>query len=327
MWSSVIEKIEQGQRFVISSHLNPDCDALGSELALAHHLIALGKEVAILNADAVPSTYQFLDPTNLISTFSSRKHAAVLTRTDTIIVVDVSGGWERLGRVGRALSHIKAATTLCIDHHPNGDPFTDISVVEPGVSATGELIFDLIVAMGGKITPEIAQSLYAAIITDSGSFRFSNTTPKTHLITAQLIEGGANPTRIYELLYEQLPLSRVKLKGYVLQNIQMAGNGQIACIALTLEDLKTFDVASSELDGFSGLPQQINGVRVSIFLVELPRGRVKISLRSNGSVAVNKLAALFGGGGHVPAAGAIAQGAIEVIAQKLIAATEALLEA
>lgn len=326
MWASIITQLCQNNRFIISSHLNPDCDALGSELALAYHLRSLGKDVTILNTDAVPEMYQFLDPQHLIHTFSEKKHAPVLARAEAVIVVDVSGGWQRLGRVGAALAQLKVVS-LCIDHHPNGDPFCQISLVEPGVSATGELIFHLINAMGGTITAPIAKALYAAILTDSGSFRFSNTGPNTHRIIARLLESGVNPAEIYSRLYEQLPLSRVQLKGYVLQNIQLAGQGQIAWVSLSLETLQTFGVASSELDGFSGMPMQIAGVRMAVFLVELPRERVKISLRSDGSVPVNRLAALFDGGGHLPAAGAIVAGSLADITALILAEAEKILGA
>lgn len=326
MWASIITQFCQNDRFIISSHLNPDCDALGSELALAYHLRSLGKDVTILNADAVPEVYQFLDPQHLIHTFSEKRHASVLARADVIIVVDVSGGWQRLGRVGTMLAQLKAVS-ICIDHHPNGDPFTRISLVDPGVSATGELIFNLITAMGGTVTPLMAEALYAAILTDSGSFRFSNTGSATHRIIARLLECGANPSQIYNRLYEQLPLSRVQLKGYVLQNIQLAAKGQIAWVSLSLELLQTFGVASSELDGFSSMPMQIAGVKVAIFLVELPRERIKISLRSDGSVPVNRLAALFDGGGHLPAAGAIVSGSMADITARALAEAEKMLSA
>jgi len=318
MWTQIINQLIENQRFVISSHLNPDCDALGSELGLAHHLINIGKDVSILNSDATPSTYYFLDPYNLIHCFSEKKHAHLVAQADVIIVVDASGGWQRLGRVGDTLSTVNAVS-ICIDHHPNGEPFTDLSHVDPSAAATGELIFKLIKAMDGEITQSIAEALYTAIVTDTGNFRFSSTSSRTHTIAAQLLAAGANPTRIYTLLYEQHPLSNVHLKGHVLSNIQLTGNGKIAYVGLSLETLKKYNVASSDLDGFSSLAQQIKGVTVAIFLVELPRNRVKISLRSDGTVPVNEVAARFGGGGHIPAAGAITQGTVGAVMAQVIA--------
>ncbi len=322
MWTPIITELNKRQHIIISSHINPDCDALGSELALAYHLKALGKDVSILNSDPVPSTYQFLDPDNLIQLYAVHKHAATLAQADAIIVVDASG-WQRLGKAGNDLSKTKA-TIICIDHHPDGRPFANFSYVDANIVATGELIFNLITAMEGKITPLMAQALYAAISTDSGNFRFPKTSPHTHRIIAKLLEAGAEPARVFKLLYEQQSPELVRLEGAVLQNIQLAADGQIATVGISLDTLQKYHIQTSALDGFSNLPQKVAGVKVAIFLVEQANNRVKVSFRSDGSVAVNTLAARFGGGGHVPAAGATITGSLEDVTQQVIKAAEAL---
>ncbi|HEY84624.1 MAG TPA: bifunctional oligoribonuclease/PAP phosphatase NrnA [Chloroflexi bacterium] len=324
MWTPIITELNKRQHIIISSHINPDCDALGSELALAYHLKAMGKDVSILNSDPVPPTYQFLDPDNLIQLYAAHKHAAALAQADAIIVVDASV-WQRLGKAGNDLSKIKA-TIICIDHHPDGQPFADFSYVDSDVVATGELIFDLITAMGGEITPLMAQALYAAISTDSGNFRFPKTSPRTHRIIAELLEAGAEPAKVFKLLYEQQSPELVHLEGEVLQNIQLAAEGQLATVGIGLDTLQKYHIQTSVLDGFSNLPQKIAGVKVAIFLVEQADNRVKVSFRSDGSVAVNTLAAHFGGGGHVPAAGATITGALEDVTRQVIKAAEELVE-
>jgi len=324
MWTPIITELSKRQRFIISSHINPDCDALGSELALAYHLLALGKDVAILNSDPTPSTYRFLDPDSLIQNYTEQKHASTLSQADAIIVIDASG-WRRLGAVGEALSKIEA-TIICLDHHPDGEPFADLSYVDSDVIATGELIFDLITAMSGEITPLMAQALYAAISTDSGNFRFPKTSPRTHQIIAKLLEYGAEPARVYKLLYEQQPQAQVQLKGEVLQSIQLTAKGQIAYVGLSADMLQSYHIQASDLDGFTNLPQQIAGVQVAIFLIELPDDRVKVSFRSDGSVAVNTLAARFGGGGHVPAAGATIKGTLKDVTKQVVASAEKLMQ-
>jgi len=324
MWTEIIDAISAHQHFIISAHTNPDCDALGSELGLAHHLLQMGKTVTILNSDPMPPTYAFIDPDGLVQTFSSNTHQNIIRQADAIIVVDASGGWTRLGRVGDALAAAHKPS-LCIDHHPNSVKYTDVAVVDPTAAATGELIVELVEAMGGKISPKMAVALYTAIVTDTGNFRFSSTDARTHRITAKLLEAGAKPAEIYNLLYEQNSPGRVKLEGYTLQNIELTHGGRTAYSILTLEVLERFGVASSDLDSFSGLSQKIKGVDVSVFLVELPRRRVKISLRSNGSVPVNQVAAKFGGGGHVPAAGATADGTIESVLANVLTEVEKLL--
>jgi len=317
MWAPIIKILTEKQRFIITSHLNPDCDAFGSELALAYHLMASGKEVAILNSDPARPDYQFLDPDQLLQHFSAGAHTGLILQAEVIIVLDASGGWGRLGAVGEACSRTQAIS-ICIDHHPQPLTFTDLAVVDSDAMAAGELIFDLITTMQGQITPVMAQALYAAILTDSGSFRFPKTSPRTHRIAAQLLASGAEPDKIYHLLYEQQPLARVQLKGYVLQNIRLAAAGRVAYSSLSAETLARYQTDPSDLDTFSNLAQQIAGVKVVIFAVELPDGRVKLSFRSDGSALVNGLAAEFGGGGHRAAAGAIIAGPLQTVVEQVV---------
>ena len=323
MWSQIIKIIESHQRFVISSHVNPDCDALGSELALACHLLHIGKTVSILNTDPVMPDYQFLDPDGLIQQFTD-DHFPLIADAEVIIVVDTSGGWRRLGQIGDALAACEAIS-ICIDHHPTERTFTDISLVDSQVIAAGELIFDLITRIDGQLTPLMAQALYAAIATDSGNFRFPKTSPRTHRIIARLIERGANPSRIYDLLYQQQPLSKVQLKGYVLNNMNLTSDGRIAYIGLDAETLTRYNTNPRDLHTFSNLAQEIKGVKVSIFAVEPAEGQVKLSFRSDGSVPVNGVAAEFGGGGHLPAAGATVPGRLTSVLEQAVKKVSQLL--
>lgn len=321
MWTPIIDLINSHHHFIISSHINPDCDALGSELALGRTLQTMGKQVTILNTDPVPKGYRFLDPEKLILTYSKNAHDDLISQADAIIVVDASGGWQRLGRVGNQLATLNVSS-ICIDHHPDGQPFTTVSHVDPTAAAAAELIFDLIATMGVSLTYPIAEALYAGIITDSGNFRFSSTSMRTHQIAAQLLQAGVKPNQLYSLIYQQHSLLKIQLKGYVLQHITLHAGGQIAASTITLDLLKEYQTSSSELDNFSGLAQQIRGVRVAIFGIELPRNRVKISWRSDGSVPVNKVAAQFGGGGHVPAAGATVHGSLDEVMETILHATK-----
>ncbi len=321
MWKQIINTLNAHQKFIISAHTNPDCDALGSELGLALHLKNLGKDVTILNSDPMPATYAFIDPESLVQTYLPNEHRQAIANADAVFVVDASGGWSRLGRVGDALANARKPS-LCIDHHPNSVQYTDVAVVDPTAAATGELIIELIEAMNGTISPVMATALYAAIVTDTGNFRFSSTTARTHRITAKLLEAGAHPAQIYNLLYEQNSLARVQLEGDTLAHITLTHGGRTAYSVLTLETLERFGIASSDLDSFSGLSQKIKGVDVSVFVVGLPRHRVKISLRSNGTVPVNQVAAKFGGGGHVPAAGATAEGSVEMVLHNVLTEIE-----
>jgi phosphoesterase RecJ-like protein len=338
MWSEVYRVINEKQRIIITTHTNPDLDALGSELALDEYLRSLGKEVSILNSDSVPHTLRFVDPERRLRTFSPSRHQRIIEQAEIILVLDASGGWDRVGRIGQALAARaqqssdrvgcppEGATVICIDHHPDPVDFAQVAVVDPDAAATAELIFDLITNNNGSLTPSIARWLYLAILTDTGSFRFPKTSLQTHRIAACLIEAGADPMQLYKQVYERHPLGLVRLKGHVLNSLQIGAGGQLAWSALDLDTLKAYGVKSADLDGFAGLGMQIGGVSVSLLCVETPKGRVKVSLRSDGSVAVNQLAAQLGGGGHPSAAGAIVDGDLAQVTAQMVANLEALLE-
>jgi phosphoesterase RecJ-like protein len=324
VWKQVIDLINNQQSFIITAHVNPDCDALGSELALAEHLRKLGKQVAVINSDQTPPAFRFLDPKKIIRRYSPKRHNPQISRAEVIIVLDASGGWSRLGAIGDILEKTNAFK-LCIDHHPDATDFVDVAVVDTTAAATSELIFKLIEAMGGKLSPNMAQALYAAIVTDSGSFRFPNTSPATHRITARLLEAGADPSYIYTQIYEQNSLGAVRLQGFVMDSIQTTAGGQIAYYGLTKKTLKTYGVKPLELDGFASLGQQVAGVRVTVYCLEASQGKVKVSLRSDGSVAINQIAQAFGGGGHAGAAGALVSGQLNDVLTEVLERVSQLL--
>jgi bifunctional oligoribonuclease and PAP phosphatase NrnA len=326
LWQQIIPLIETNQTFILTSHLNPDCDALGSELALAEYLIQLGKKATIINTDPVPEAFRFLDPHRTIKRYSSLKHDALIKKAEVIIVLDASGGWKRIGRVGEALAQAEAIK-VCIDHHPDSTDFVDVAAVDTDAAATGELIYELVVAMHGVISETMAQALYAAIITDTGNFRFPKTSPRTHQITAGLLGAGVQPYYIYRQLYEQYPLRRVRLKGHVIDSIKTELRGQIAYYGLDLVTLKAYGVATAELDGFASLGQEIGGVRVVVFCLQSSRSKVKISLRSDGTIDINHLAVAYGGGGHASAAGATVVGNLDEILAEVVGKVKQLLEA
>jgi len=329
MWSQVMRVVEEKQRFILTTHSNPDLDALGSELALDEFLRSLGKDVAILNSDAVPRLFRFVDPRARLRTFSPGRDRQKIARAEAIFVLDASGNWERMGRVGAELrarvDQPDRPLVVCIDHHAERADFADLAVIDPGAAATGELVFDLIRAAGGALTPSIAEQLYLAILTDTGSFRYPKTSLRTHRIAAELIAAGASPVHLYKQVYEQSPLELVRLKGFVLNSLQLSVGGQLAWCALDQATLKAYGVSPADLDGFPGLAMQVGGVRVSLLCVEKPKGRVKVSLRSDGSLAIHELAGQLGGGGHPSAAGATVGGNLAEVTERVIASLETML--
>jgi phosphoesterase RecJ-like protein len=324
MWPPILSIIEQHRTFVITAHVNPDCDALGSELALAEFLWSLGKKVTIINSDLVPDPYRFLDPQRNIKKYSPTKHAATIKHAEVIIVVDASGGWKRIGRPGDVFAQCEAIK-VCIDHHPDSTDFVDVTAIDTNAAATAELIYELIQAAQGVISATIAEALYAGIITDTGNFRFPKTSARTHRIAADLLLAGVDPLVLYRQIYEQYPLGRVRLKGHVIDSIQTTAHGQLAYYGLELETLKAYKVKTADLDGFASLGQEIRGVQVVVFCLQSSKSKVKISLRSDGSVPVNQLAAAYGGGGHPSAAGATVSGNLADVLPEVVEKATALL--
>ena len=325
LWQDIISIIQTKDNFIITSHVNPDCDALGSELALTEYLQTQGKQALIINSDPVPRAYRFLDPQRRISRYDPTDHAPALAKAEVIIVLDASGGWERTGSVGTVLAQ-SPALKLCIDHHPDSVDFVDVALVDTNSAATAELIFDLLMCLKAAISLTMAQALYAAIITDSGSFRFPKTSPRTHRIAAELLALGVDPLGVYRQIYEQYSLNRVRLRGHVIDSIKTAADGQIAYYGLAYQTLKDYGVKTAELDGFASLGLQIGGVRAVIFCVESSKSKVKISLRSDGSCPVNQIAAAYAGGGHPSAAGAtIANRRLDEVLAEVLVQTERLI--
>lgn len=331
MWSEVLRLVNEKKRFILTTHTNPDLDALGSELALDEYLRSLGNNVSILNSDIVPRRFRFVDPQRCLRTFSPNRHQHLIEKTEVIFVLDASGGWDRVGRIGRTLAARaeqpgNGATVICIDHHPDPVDFAHVSVVDTDAAASAELIFDLITQAGGVLTPSIARWLYLAILTDTGSFRYPKTSFNTHRIAARLLEAGADPTSLYKQVYDQQSLELVRLRGHVLSTLQLGADDQLAWCVLDQATLKAYGITLAELDGFAALGMQIGGVRVSLLCVEMPKGRVKVSLRSDGGVVVNDLAAQLGGGGHPSAAGATIEGDLAQVTAQVRADVEALLD-
>ena len=296
------EIFEQKQRFVLSTHVNPDPDAIGSEIALAAFLKSRGKDVTILNHSATPSNCLFLDPHGTISQFAPEQHADLIANTEVIVVVDANQS-ERLQSLHSYVMQSKAMK-LCIDHHLERQPFADLYVIDEEAAATGEILFNLFLHCDqGSVTKEIATALYAAIMTDTGSFRFPKTDAMLHRVVAGLIERGADPVQIYHEIYEQGSAKRLKLLGNVLSTLQLAHEGRVASVFVTRAMFNATETTEEDTENFVTYTLSIAGVQVGLMFTEIVEG-VKISFRSRGEIAVNKLAQEFGGNGHKNAAGA-----------------------
>jgi len=302
-WSQVKKIIQQHQKFVLTTHINPDGDGLGSEIALAEYLKFNGKQATIINKTPMANNYKFLDPFNEILVYDAAKHLPLLEEAEVFLILDISD-WARLREIGNFIKE-SPRQKICIDHHHCPYQFTELDVIDVKVSSTGELVFDLLRELGVTLNQRIAEAIYTCILTDTGSFRFSNTTPRAHHIIAELIEFGVNSRRIYESVYEQNTASKMRLLGMILQKLNFDCSGDLAWFNITQKMLEQTGAHPWDTEGFADFPRSIEGVEVSLMFTEIEPNRTKISFRSKGRIVVNTLAMKLGGGGHEFASGAM----------------------
>jgi phosphoesterase RecJ-like protein len=294
MIPSIIEEITTNKSFLITAHENPDGDAVGSTLALANFLHKLGKDVTIYYCDPLPDNYSFLPLADTVLNFIPD------CLYDICFVLD-SG---ELYRAGEALGSAKnIGKIINVDHHPDNKKFGAINLLDSKASATGALIYRIIKSTGHVIDYATALCIYTAIITDTGSFRYSNADPEAFYITGEMVALGINPWFVSERLYESQPRKRLELLALALSTLHVAERGDIASITVTLDMLAKTGATSDLTDGFINYPRSIRGVEVAIFFREIDAGVYKVGFRSKGKIDVSSLAAAFGGGGHHNAAG------------------------
>ncbi len=315
-------ELKPGQRIALSTHLNSDGDGCGSEAALARLLTQMGMVVHIVNPTPWPEMF-----TSLLGTDVSDRTAdgpAALENIDHLIVLDISD-IKRLGSLASAVRALKVAP-MVIDHHlPGEEPPGPIRVTDVAACATGELVYDFAATLGLEITPEIATALYTAILTDTGGFRFSNTSPRCHAIAARLLAAGVDPEEMYRRIYASVPRGRLKLLRDALDTLETDDAKGIAWVTIAAGALEKYGVSSEDLDGIAEYPRSVKGMRLAILFRDLGHSRVKISFRSVRGVDVNALAKQFGGGGHARASGALVSGTLDEVREKVLTAARAML--
>jgi phosphoesterase RecJ-like protein len=291
----VVEALKESRLVMVCSHVDPDGDSIGSQLAMASLLTDLGKKVAIVNQDPVPGKYRFLDSQGLIGTRLPNGF-----HPDTAAMLDCSS-LERLGEVKALIS--SQMLVITIDHHPSSAKPDDPAYLNPTASSTGELLVDLIRKLEMPIGQERAVPLFAAILTDTGGFRFPNTTAKCLAVAAELAADGANPNAIAAQVYGQFTESSLKLLGRALGKIETFENSRICVVCLDQKDLDVCQARPEETQGIVEHLLSVKGCLVGAFLRETAPGSVKVSLRSRGPIKANQIAESLGGGGHTNAAG------------------------
>ncbi|MFN0151996.1 MAG: DHH family phosphoesterase [bacterium] len=321
VWTPVRALLDRHRRVLVTTHLGPDADAIGSEIAFAEILRAMGKEVALWNASPTPRNCAFLDPAREIRAWSG-PDAAVLAWADLAVILDVNA-WSNLGEVGDAI-RASSLPRLLIDHHRGGDDdIAETRVSDVTAAATGVLIFEMARAFGQPITPRAATPLYAALCGDTGSFRFANTDARALHVAADLVAAGALPDDIYRALFEDLSWERLRLLPHALGSLRAGADGKLAWLGITHAMFRDAGAIEEDADRFVDQIRGLRGVEVCAVFRELESGDVKVSLRSSGRVDVQRVAVQFGGGGHRLAAGAHLPGPYADATAKVVAALEA----
>ena len=320
-WPAFTELIAQHQRYLLTSHIRPDCDALGSELGMAGVLEALGKEVRIVNGQATPPNLVFIDPQQKIETIGQDVTPEELVDIEVLMILDTSA-WAQLGPMGDVIRSTNARKVL-VDHHVGEDDLGATPFKNTTAEATGRLVVEAAEHLGVALTKEIATPLFAAIATDTGWYRFGSTTSGTYRTAAKLVDAGAVPSDIFGALYERDSLARVKLRGRITEKFVTELDGRLAHTSVRLADFEQTGALPSDTEDVINIGLGILGTEVAVILVELSSGGFKISFRSRCELNCNEVAEQFGGGGHKAAAGAFIDEPFDVAQQRVLDAVRA----
>ncbi len=321
---SFSHELAAGRTVALSTHLNADGDGCGSESALARMLTAHGLEPHIVNPTPWPDMFDFLlgdDVKNLTS-----RGSKALRDIDLLMVLDISD----VKRLGNLTESVRALTVpkLVIDHHvASDDPAGPGGVSDTTACATAELVYDLAQVMGWELTPEIARSLYTGMLTDTGGFRFSNTSPRCLAVAGQLLAHGVDPEDMYTRIYASAPAGRVRLMADVLGTLQVDDDHGLTWLTMQAGALEQHDVKAEDLDGIVEHARAIAGTRMALFFRDLGHRKVKVSFRSIGGTDVNVFAREFGGGGHAKASGALIEGELSEVRDRVVAQARGFLGA
>ncbi len=300
---SIILQLKKSKHVLIASHENPDGDAIGSLLATGLALQSIGKQTSLYNVSKIPAVYRFLPKVNAIA-----RHIENLKAYDTAVILDC-GDLNRIGTLADKVS--KIPFIINIDHHETNTRFGNLHFIDISACATAEIVYRLICKMNTPLSKDIATALYAGILTDTGSFRFSNTNQNAFAICKDLVDCGVEPYRVAQYVYGTYSLGRIKLLNLALDSIEISQNGQLSIMTLTQKMLKETGTHTEDADGLINYARRIEDVKVAALIHELSAGsfgqdkkrRFHVSLRSDGSLNVAQMASALGGGGHSSAAG------------------------
>jgi phosphoesterase RecJ-like protein len=322
-WAPFVDFVRRHQRFLLTTHVRPDGDGLGSMLALDEVLRRKGKQVQLAIASSTPPRYRFLDPNGRVQHF--RLPGDEFRQAEAILVLD-TGTWNQLGDMGAFLRGHNVPKVI-IDHHMTQDELGGRALVDITAEATGRLVFEAINALDGLLTPDTATALYVALAMDTGWFHHSNTRAGTFALADQLVRAGARPDILYVKLFENNTLGGLKLRGLVLGRLEVINNGKVAYTELHRPDYELTGATPQDSEDLVNYTLSIEGVEVGLLFMEQPRGGVKVSFRSRAAVDVARIAEQFGGGGHRLASGATIEASLEDARARVLQAVAAALTA
>ncbi|MDP2654017.1 MAG: bifunctional oligoribonuclease/PAP phosphatase NrnA [Candidatus Omnitrophota bacterium] len=307
----ILQAIKKHRRFLISTHVSPDPDGLSSELAMAMFLRKMGKQVVIVNEETVPVRYGFLPGAKMIRSC----RAARIADYDAAIIVDC-GDLGRIGPVGKLLRPDRLL--INIDHHITNDLFGDLNLNDPSASSTAEVIYELFREGGASLTKDMAVLLYLGIMTDTGCFRYENTTSRTHEVAGHLLKFSFSISELYRRLYETVPLRDLQNFSRLLNHFEVFEKGRIVCLEVSKQMLRQFSDAIDLRDCVFKYLRTIAGVEVLVVLTEHRKNETRVNLRSQGGVDVARIASGFQGGGHPRASGCKIAGDLKAAKRKII---------
>jgi len=313
--SLIVDAIRTRRRFVLSSHSRPDGDSIGSQLAMAYALRALGKEVAIVNADPAPPPLMAFPGVPSI-TIAKRVEGSF----DAAIIMEC-GDLARTGVAG-----LDRFFVINIDHHPGNTGYGRINWFEPSAAACGEMVFDVVRTLGVPLTVEIATHIYLAILTDTGSFHYSSISSRTFDICREAIDAGVDPVLVARNVYDSNNMGRLKLFGAVLSAMQIDPSGRIAIVYLDHEMAREAGGTYEDTEGLINLPLTVKEIHAVVFFKQLEVDEYRVSMRSKGEIDIGAVAKEFGGGGHKNAAGCTVRGAIEALQKTFVEKIEHAIE-
>jgi bifunctional oligoribonuclease and PAP phosphatase NrnA len=322
-WHPFTKLVNDSQSFVLTSHMRPDCDAIGSEIGLALALRSVGKTVRIVNGDAVPPHIAFIDPNRDVQVLGRDVNEADV-KCDVLAVLDTSA-WTQLGPMADVVRKT-AARKIVIDHHVSQDDMSAAVFKDTSSESTGRLILQAIEAIGATVTPQIAAALFAAIATDTGWFRFPSVTEATLAATTRLVRAGARPHETFAALYEQNSFPRLLLQGRILSNVKAHLGGRLLSTAITQADLAAVGAEPTDTEDVINRLLGVANVELAILFLELGPQETKVSLRSRSAVDVNQIASRFGGGGHRAASGVRFPGPLSEAEPTMLAAVREAME-